>query len=103
MIRLGVVCTDRGQHSQARLGELDMTDDGHFLAGNVLMRGNVGGHIDGEAPTVVWEQHAGGVRVRLRCLRCGRDVVWRDQRARQVVETLGDDTGDRLLDLSHIP
>lgn len=109
-LRLFLVCTDKGQHARARLGELDLL----ISRANRLFAPDVmGGSTLGQGSAAHRSHDAAGVtvdrdrdRVELRCTRCGRHVQWRGDTARQVIRAMcagSDPWREAQLDLSHLP
>ena len=83
---VAVICTDRGQHKERKLGWLrvaKLTGDPqslpwHYQAGK--------GHP--LSPIPVGARHNPGVPLRYRCQVCGCDVQWRPATARRIYDTL---------------
>jgi hypothetical protein len=107
-LRLFVVCTDKGQHQRARLGELNVwegpsgrdpaynlpTDDNvEWVSGsnevgkhlNYVPEDAMGVRIESIAVPLSGVHGGHMVRVQIDCPRCSRHVEWREETAKKVI------------------
>jgi hypothetical protein len=115
-LRLFVICTDRGQHQRARLGELMWFDTLHdeWVGGsNILSQHLVYVPQDAEGVRHDLEDRDRG-RLEILCPRCRRHIQWREETATEVITRmcadsplLGTNTSVKWrqawLDISHVP
>jgi hypothetical protein len=112
-LRLFVICTDKGQHQRARLGELNLFKGdliGEFVGGSNIL-GQQANPVPEDAVGVRIER-GNRIRVEIRCSRCSRHIQWREETAREVVVRMCADSPlkgsgptwrDAWLDISHLP
>lgn len=106
VVEVTIVCTDKGQHPLATLGDVAMASG---VSANVDLMGGRGREAERRKDECVWndgdpttDETMYGSRVNFRCPRCGRHVQWKHENAVDKLTRLGA-AGVTRLDISTLP